>query len=474
MRPRPIVLISAAKGGTRSGSETTSLLHPLLGKSLLQRCVETARGLAPKRIIVAGGPDKGAAEASAGSVFSGVEFLAPAGPRKSPSIPAALRAALSVEKDGDLLVLPADRPLLRPDALRELLTYHRRRRSDLTVMSAAAADPRGNGRIVRGPDGSVRVVADADAGPADLTIPEIDASVYVLRVGGPAPAVLMAPGNRAAAGRLGIAAAFGPVFRAGGRVEAFMTPAPEDILRVETRVDRARAGARLRDRINAALMQAGATLVDPATAWIDEQVRIDLDAVVAPFVVIEGATTIGRRTRIGPGCHIIRCILGEDVVVAAHTVMEDAAVESRVTVGPFARLRARTVLRSGAHVGNFVEMKATDFGPGAKAGHLSYLGDSEVGGEVNIGAGTITCNFDGVRKNRTIIGTGAFIGSGSELVAPVSVGRGAYVAAGSVITKDVSPDALAVARGRQYEKPDWAKARREKIEREKKSGLDKF
>ena len=142
MRSRPIVLISAAKGGTRSGSETTSLLHPLLGKSLLQRCVETARGLAPKRIIVAGGPDKGAAEASAGSVFSGVEFLAPAGPRKSPSIPAALRAALSVEKDGDLLVLPADRPLLRPDALRELLTYHRRRRSDLTVMSAAAADPR--------------------------------------------------------------------------------------------------------------------------------------------------------------------------------------------------------------------------------------------------------------------------------------------------------------------------------------------
>ena len=200
MRPRPIVLISAAKGGTRSGSETTSLLHPLLGKSLLQRCVETARGLAPKRIIVAGGPDKGAAEASAGSVFSGVEFLAPAGPRKRPSIPAALRAALSGEKDGDLLVLPADRPLLRPDALRELLTYHRRRRSDLTVMSAAAADPRGNGRIVRGPDGSVRVVADADAGPADLTIPEIDASVYVLRVGGPAPAVLMAPGNRAAAG----------------------------------------------------------------------------------------------------------------------------------------------------------------------------------------------------------------------------------------------------------------------------------
>jgi bifunctional UDP-N-acetylglucosamine pyrophosphorylase/glucosamine-1-phosphate N-acetyltransferase len=270
-----------------------------------------------------------------------------------------------------------------------------------------------------------------------------------------------------------VASFFVPVFRSGGRVEAFMTPAPEDILRVDTRADLAQAGARLRDRINASLMESGVTLVDPATSWIDERARIAPDAVVAPFVVIEGATTIGRRAKIGPGCHIIRCTIGEDAVVSALTVMEDATVESRATVGPFARLRARTVLRSGSHVGNFVEMKATDFGPGAKAGHLSYLGDSEVGGEVNIGAGTITCNFDGVRKNKTRIGPGAFIGSGSELVAPVSVGRGAYVAAGSVITKDVSPDALAVARGRQYEKPEWAKARQERIEREKKSESEK-
>jgi bifunctional UDP-N-acetylglucosamine pyrophosphorylase/glucosamine-1-phosphate N-acetyltransferase len=382
--------------------------------------------------------------------------------------PAALRAALAGEKDGDLIILPADRPLLRAEAVRELLTYHRRRRSDLTVLSAAVADPRGSDRIVRGPDGSIRIVADRDAGPADLAIPEIDAGVYVLRIAGPAPAFLSGPRRRAAAGRPGVAAAFGPVFRAGGRVEAFMTPAPDDLFRVRTFSDRARAGARLRDRIDAALMESGVTLDDPDTAWIDEQVRIAPDAVLAPFVVIEGATTIGRGTRIGPGCHIIRCLVGDDVVVAAHTVMEDAVLESRVTIGPFARLRARTVLRSGAHVGNFVEMKATDFGPGAKAGHLSYLGDSEVGGEVNIGAGTITCNYDGVRKNRTVIGPGAFIGSGSELVAPVSIGRGAYVAAGSVITKDVSPDALAVARGRQCEKPDWAKARRAKIEQEKR------
>jgi bifunctional UDP-N-acetylglucosamine pyrophosphorylase/glucosamine-1-phosphate N-acetyltransferase len=465
-----IVLISAADGGKRFRTETNKLLHPLLGKSLLQRAIETARGVSPKRIIVAGGGDHGLLEASAREF--GAEFMALDGPRKGAFGFAAVRAVLAGEEGGDLLALPADCPLLRAPSLREFLTYHRRRRAVLSVMSAAVFDPRGRGRIVRGPGGSIRIVQDGKAGPAELTIPEIDASIYAARTGGLLSA-LARPRKRGATGDLDLAAAFVPVFESGGRVEAFMTPAPDDILMVETRADLARAGVRLRDRINAALMESGVTLVDPATAWIDEQACMAPDAVIAPFVVIEGATSIGRRAKIGPGCHIIRCTIGEDAVVLAYTVMEDAVVESRATVGPFARLRARTVLRTGSHVGNFVEMKATDFGPGAKAGHLSYLGDSEVGGGVNIGAGTITCNFDGVRKNKTRIGPGAFIGSGSELIAPVSVGRGAYVAAGSVITQDVSPDALAVARGRQYEKPGWAKNRRERIEREKKDGRKK-
>ena len=470
MSRRLVVLIAAANGGTQFGSASHKFLHPLLGKSLLQRAIETARGISPKRIIVAGGDDSDPINDAARG--AGAEFIAWGGPRKAASGLAAVRAALSGEESGDLLILPADRPLLRPETLRELLTYHRRRRSDLTVMSAAVSDPRGCGRVKRGPDGAIRIVPDGEAGPAELTIPEIEASVYAVRIGGPL-FNLASLRIRGTGGRFDAAAFFVPVFRAGGRVEAFMTPSPDDILRVDTRADLARTGARLRDRINISLMESGVTLVDPATAWIDEQACLAPDAVVAPFVVIEGSTVIGRRAKIGPGCHIVRCTIGEDVVVSSHTVMEDAVLESRVTVGPFARLRARTVLRSGSHVGNFVEIKATDFGPGAKAGHLSYLGDSEVGGEVNIGAGTITCNYDGLRKNKTRIGSGAFIGSGSELVAPVSVGRGAYVAAGSVITKDVSPDALAVARGRQYEKPDWARTRRERIEREKKSGSEK-
>jgi bifunctional UDP-N-acetylglucosamine pyrophosphorylase / glucosamine-1-phosphate N-acetyltransferase len=470
MSKRLVVLILAAGEGTRFRSETTKILHPLLGKSLLLRTIEAARGLAPRRILLMAGRDPDRVAAAARE--AGVEVFVPKDRRGTARAVAAAKSALAGEEASDLLILPADRPLVRTETLRELLTYHRRRRAVLTVMSAEVPDPRGCGRVVRGEGGAIRIVGDGEAGPAALTIREIETSIYAARVGGFLSA-LSRSGNRKADGGIDPAAAAGRLSRAGLRVEAFMTPASGEILRVETRFDLARAAAALRDRINRAFMDAGVTIVDPATAWIDEQARLAPDAVIAPFVVIEGASTIGRRTKIGPGCQIIRCAVGDDVVVAAHTVMEDAVVESGVRVGPFARLRARTVLRRGAHVGNFVEMKATDFGPGAKAGHLSYLGDSEVGADANIGAGTITCNFDGLRKNRTTIGPGAFIGSGSQLVAPVAVGRGAYVAAGSVITMDVSPDALAVARGRQCEKPDWAKRRREKIEQGKKVEFEK-
>ncbi|MGD0783695.1 MAG: NTP transferase domain-containing protein, partial [Candidatus Aminicenantales bacterium] len=288
MSRRLIVLIPAAEGRERFGSEANKISRPLLGKTLLVRAIEIARGVSPNRIIVVGGGSPGVAGASARE--AGAEFIALAAPRKGVSGVAAVRAALSGEKAGDLLILPADRPLLRPETLRELLTYHRRRRADLTLMSAAVSDPRGCARIRRGPDGSIRVIADAEAGPSDLTIPEVDASVYAARIVD-ILSVPASPRYRRAAGHLDVAAAFVPVFQAGGRVEAFMTPAPADIFRVGACADLARAGALLRDRINAALMESGVNLADPATAWIDEQSRIAPDVDIAPFVVIEGATT---------------------------------------------------------------------------------------------------------------------------------------------------------------------------------------
>ena len=226
---------------------------------------------------------------------------------------------------------------------------------------------------------------------------------------------------------------------------------------------------RVADKL-AELGDSGVTILGPSSTWVDLDAVIGPDTIVYPGAVIEGRTVIGPGCRIHPGCHIVGSRIGAGVVVRTATVIEDSTLEDGVTVGPLARLRPKNVLRAGAHVGNFVEMKNTDFGAGSKAGHLSYLGDSLVGEGVNVGAGTITCNYDGVRKNRTVIEAGAFIGSGTELVAPVKVGRGAYVAAGSTITKDVSPEALAVARGRQVEKQGWARRRREKKDPPAKQG----
>jgi bifunctional UDP-N-acetylglucosamine pyrophosphorylase/glucosamine-1-phosphate N-acetyltransferase len=246
-------------------------------------------------------------------------------------------------------------------------------------------------------------------------------------------------------------------------VGTFQAPDPEDFLRLKTNYDLGLAADLLRLRKIRTLAESGVEILSPATTWIDFGVAIGPGTVVYPGAVIEGSTLIGRNCRIYPNAHVVDAILGDDVHVLSSTVIEEAVVENDVRIGPFARIRMNTILRPGSRVGNFVEMKKTDFGPQAKAMHLSYLGDSEVGESVNIGAGTITCNFDGVNKNRTVIGAGAFIGSGSELIAPVRIGRGAYVAAGSVITKDVADDALAVARGHQVEKPGWAAARRAKI-----------
>jgi bifunctional UDP-N-acetylglucosamine pyrophosphorylase/glucosamine-1-phosphate N-acetyltransferase len=463
MNKRLVAIVLAAGEGTRFHSETAKVLHPLLGKSLLRLAVEAARGTNPDRLLVVAGRRRDGVAAAARAL--GAEVVEQTAVDGTARAMAAAKSALRNEGESQLLILPAGLPLIRSEILRELLTYHRRRRASLTVLSALVSDPRGFGRVVRGQNGSLRIVEERDAEGLVLAIREVGTSIYAARA---ADLLGVLPRIRKtnAAGEAALTDAVGLLAKAGRRVEAFMTPAPEEIIQVHTRVEAALAGAALRDRKNRELAEAGVAIVDPSSAWIDLEARIGRDSIVSPFVVIEGATTIGRRSRIGPGCHVRDAVIGDDVVLSAATVIEEAVVENAVTIGPFARLRGGTVLRAGAHVGNFVEMKKTDFGPGAKAGHLSYLGDSDVGEGVNIGAGTITCNFDGVRKNRTVIEAGAFIGSGSELVAPIRIGRGAYVAAGSVIVEDVAPDALAIARGRQSEKPGWARRKREERARQ--------
>ena len=464
MTPSLVAIVLAAGEGTRFRSGTNKVLHPLLGKPMLDLVLDAVQTLKPRTTVVVTGFD--AESVARLAAARGAAIALQTERRGTGHAVLAAKASLRPSGEGDILVVPGDLPLIRPAALKALLARHRRRGNAATVLSAFVPSPSGFGRIVRDPAGAIRIVEDADAAAAERAIAEVNAAVYVFssrelwRV-----LTKLSPAN--ARREYYLTDAVGLLAAAGRKVEAWPTPQPEDIRQVNARYDLASVLAVIRDRKLRELSDRGVTVLSPATSWIDLDVEIGAETVIYPSVVLEGATTIGRGCRLYPGAHIMGSRLGDGVSVFSSTVIENATIEDGATVGPFARLRPKTVVRAGAHVGNFVEMKNTDFGRGAKAGHLSYLGDSEVQEGVNIGAGTITCNYDGVRKNRTVIEAGAFIGSGTELVAPVRIGRGAYVAAGSVITKDVSPDALAVARGRQIEKPGWARKKREQQAREK-------
>jgi len=458
-------LILADGGDAGFKSETPKILHPLLGISLLRMTAEVLREARPARVIVAAGIPVARAEAElAGYPAKVVGLSSEKGPA---AIARLLQKELKAPGSGDILVLPADIPLIKPSLLRALTVHHRRRGYACTMlwMDVENAE-RANGESASRP---------AEAGKSVPAVPQshrIPTGVFIFR-SEDLLKVLPRAVKASPAGRLDPAAAFSLLASSGRPMGVFLAPDPQDVRRIDSRFELGLQADRMRLRKIKALADSGVTILSPATTWIDWTVDIGPESVVYPGAVIEGPTTIGRNCRIHPNAHILRSTIGDDVHVYGSTVIEEATVESDVRIGPFARVRMQTVLRSGARVGNFVEMKKSDFGPRSKAMHLSYLGDSEIGEAVNIGAGTITCNFDGVNKNRTFIGAGAFIGSGSELIAPVRIGRGAYVAAGSVITKDVSDDALALARGHQVEKPGWAAERRAKIAAEKAAASKK-
>jgi bifunctional UDP-N-acetylglucosamine pyrophosphorylase / glucosamine-1-phosphate N-acetyltransferase len=454
-----LALVLAAGEGKRFRSATTKVLHPLLGRTMLEHVLRTTASLKPARTIVIVG--RQAEDVAAEAARFGAESVRQEERRGTGHAVLSARRVLTAWAGLDILVLPADLPLLGAATIRALLAAHRRRENVLTILSAEAGDPSRFGRIVRGAGGTVRIVEDRDADAATRKIREVNSAVYVFE-GRALLGALSKLTDRNRSGELYLTDAADILSKRGLRVGVFAAPRPAEIVQVNTRVDLARAIDVLRARKISALGEGGVTVLGPSSTWIDMAAEIAPDTTIYPGAVIEGPTVIGPGCRIYPGAHIIRSRLGSRVTVLSSTFIEDSTLEDDVSIGPFARLRPRTVLRAGARVGNFVEMKNTDFGPGSKAGHLSYLGDSDVGEKVNIGAGTITCNYDGFRKSRTVIEAGAFIGSGTELIAPVKVGRGAYVAAGSVITKDVSPEALAVARGRQVEKEGWARRMRER------------
>jgi bifunctional UDP-N-acetylglucosamine pyrophosphorylase/glucosamine-1-phosphate N-acetyltransferase len=358
---------------------------------------------------------------------------------------------------GMLILLSGDVPLLSTNTLKALVERHTSTGAAATVVTAIVENPHGYGHIVResSPGQPIaRIVEERDATAAERAIPEINSGIYAFALDGLWEALRRIASENAQ--REYYLPDLVAVYRQAGRpVETVTVSNPDEIRGINSRRELAAVSSIVRHEKATQLMDAGVTIDDPDTAYVDDDVTIGPDTILHPCVFLEGRTTIGSGCEIHSGARIIDSQIGDRVTVLNHSVITGSRVEPGASVGPFAHLRAGSDVREGARVGNFVEMKKTVLGAGSKAGHLSYLGDATIGAKVNIGAGTITCNYDGTQKNQTVIGDGAFIGSDTQLIAPVTVGNGAYVGSGTTIREDVPEGSLAVSAGKQRNIEGW-------------------
>ena len=454
------VVILAAGLGTRMKSSLAKVLHCAGGAPLIEHVVRAARSIAaPERIVVVTGHQASRVEAAVSR--HGVRFQLQAEQRGTGHALAVCRGQAGLEA-GLLLVLYGDCPLLEPATLARLIEAHRASGAAATVLTARLADPSGYGRILRDAHGHVAaIVEEKDATPEQRAVDEINSGIYCFDASALWPCIgSLEPSP--VTGELYLTDVIALLRQRGRFSVPFPIGDPAEILGINTRADLAEADRTLRARKARAMMLEGVTIEKPETVSIDPDVEIGRDAVIGPFAQLLGQTRIASGSRVGACSILVDAVLEENAEVLPFCHIEDSRLEAGARVGPYARLRMRSTVAAGAHVGNFVEMKNSTLGQGAKAMHLAYLGDSTVGARANIGAGTITCNYDGFRKHPTTIGAGAFIGSNSTLVAPVVIGDGSFVAAASIVTKDVPPDALAIGRAHQVNREGWAKERREK------------
>ena len=456
------VVVLAAGKGTRMKTRRPKLLHPLAGLPLVYHVLRTARRLEPATITLVVGYQ---AEQLRTALTGEADLLFATQEPQLGTGHAVLQAEQVLrDRRGTLLLLSGDVPLTRLASLRRLVDHHVACGAAATLITAHLPRPHGYGRILR-LDGAIsRIVEQRDATPEQRTITEINSGIWAFSLDGLFDA-LRALGTNNDQGEYYLTDLVQVFRRAGARVETVVLEDATEIRGINSQAELAEMGAVVKRARNDALMAAGVTLIDPDHTYVDADVEIGADTIVHPNVCLEGRTRIGRGCVIHAGVRIVDTEVADDVIVHNHCVIEDAKLAQGARIGPFARLRPGSDVRADAHVGNFVELKKTVLGRGSKANHLAYLGDATIGAGVNVGAGTITCNYDGVHKHPTVIEDGAFIGSDSQLVAPVTIGKGAYVGAGSSITKDVPAGALAVARGHQVVKEDWVaknKARRDK------------
>lgn len=447
------VIILAAGLGTRMKSSKIKILHQAAGRPIIDYVLDLASQLCGQPPVMVIGHQREAVQSTVGerARFALQEEQLGTGH-------AVLQAAPHVSAKR-VLILSGDVPLTRVETLQRLLDEHERAGNALTLLTMKLPDPAMYGRIVRDGDAVQRIVEAKDATDEEKRINEVNAGIYVFN-GEHLFDNLRNLSNQNSQGEYYLTDLLHTLRERGQRVGAMIVDDPVEALGVNSRADLAQVDSEIQRRVVEKLMREGVTFRNPSTVVIDSMVTIGADTVVYPFVTIEGSTQIGRDCVIEPGVHLTNVRIGDNVHVKTGTVAEDAIIEDEAAVGPYAHLRPGTKLGRHVKVGNFVETKKAVFGEGAKASHLSYIGDAEVGADVNIGAGTITCNYDGVRKNKTILEDGVFIGSDSQLVAPVRVGKGAYVGAGSTITKDVPPGALALSRTPQKTIEGWAERKK--------------
>jgi bifunctional UDP-N-acetylglucosamine pyrophosphorylase/glucosamine-1-phosphate N-acetyltransferase len=452
------IVVLAAGLGTRMRSRKAKVLHEAGGLPLIEHVVRSAVSIAPPdRVVVVTGHQAEQVEQAVSA--HGIRFA-----RQTEQLgtghAVSVCADVVPDKAGRVVVVYGDGPLLSPMTLQRLLAHHDDSGAAATVITTELADPTGYGRAIVDEAGDVRAIVEQKvASPDQARIRTINSGIYCFDA--PTlwrflPSVQPNPVSK----EYYLTDIVEILNAAGRRVSSLLHEDPTELMGINSRVELAEVDAVFRARKARDLMLSGVTIIRPESVLLDADVSVGAETVIEPSAQILGRSKVGEGCRIGAGAIIRDSTIGDRVEIGPYTIVNTTVIECDASVGPFARLRMENHVESGAHIGNFVELKKTRFGAGAKAGHLAYLGDSEIGTEVNIGAGTITCNFDGAKKHRTRVGDNAFIGSNSTLVAPVDVGTGAYTAAGSVITDAVPADALGIGRGRQVNKEGWAARRR--------------
>ena len=463
------ILILAAGKGTRLKSALAKVLHHAGGRPLVEHVVRASDPLRAKKTIVVVGHQ-------AEKVQAVVEPLGAETILQQPQHGTGHALLVSKRAIGNakfVVVLPGDAPLIRSETLGALIDKHKKGQAAATVLTAVLTDPSGYGRILRkGGDAVAAIIEESQLTPEQRELNEINSSMYCFTTAKLWPALAeVKPNNKHR--EIYLTDAVSVMNRKGETVLAEVATDSREMLGCNTRADLAGVDRTFRDWKREELMTAGVTIQLPETVLIDPEVIVGEDTILEPCVQLLGKTKIGARCVVKTGSVIADSVLADEVTVEPHCVIGASRLETAVVVGPFARLRMETHLKSGSRIGNFVEVKKSVIGKGTKALHLTYLGDAKLGSKTNIGAGTITCNYDGFHKYPTTIGNKVFIGSDSALVAPVRIGDGAYVAAGSTITDNVPAEALGIARGRQANKPGWAGRKRRELAAAENTGKKK-